>query len=161
MVDPKMMEYIPAYVDNVDDEGLNVRSGPGTSNKILSVIPYGTSVLQIGYNVEQTWTKVYVGMENSYWVSSKYLNETPRQNIFKVVGADSEGLNVRNSKSTSGKILNTIKNGTHVGVFNLNKDGTMPTWAKVSPNTERYCYGKYLKKTDYEDFDPEPGRPVN
>lgn len=154
----KTMEYIQAYVYNVDDEGLNVRSGPGTNYKILTVIHFGTAVYQTKF--ENGWTRIYSGLKGEYWVSSKYLTETKPTNIYKVKGADSEGLNVRNSASTSGKLLNTIKNGTTVGVFNLNGN-SVPTWAKVGPSSSRYCYGKYLTKVEYpDDFDPEPGIPI-
>lgn len=143
-----------AWVYNVDDEGLNVRSGKGTNFKILDVIQCGTMVYE--WLVDGNWTKIYERDGVGYWVYNTYLTGVMQNNVFEVKGADSEGLNVRNSKSTSGKVLNTIKNGTRVAIYNLNPDGSKPTWAKVSPNSERYCYSQYLVKTDSRpDFEPK------
>lgn len=51
---------------------LNVRTGPGLSNRILTTLPRGTSVTRTG-QISADWTQIKHG-NGTAWVSSRYLN---------------------------------------------------------------------------------------
>ena len=60
------------YIYNVDDEGLNVRSGPGTQYNIINRLQTSSKVNVL--DNKNNWSKI---ADNS-WVSSKYLsNDIP------------------------------------------------------------------------------------
>ncbi len=119
------------YVYNVDDEGLVVRTSPGGSNS-GELLQTATKVTV--YETSGNWSRI----GTNKWVYSSYLS-TICPTYYVVKGADSEGLNVRNQASTSGQILNTIKNGHRVQIY-----ATSGTWAKVSKDESRWCSKNYL-----------------
>lgn len=123
------------YVYNVDDEGLVVRTSPGGANsgKLLE-----TATKVDVYETSGNWSRI----GTNEWVSSSYLSSTC-PTYYVVSGADSEGLNVRNKPSTSGSVVNVIKNGKRVQIY-----ATSGTWAKVSLNEERWCSKNYLVKAN-------------
>ena len=122
------------YVYDVDDEGLNVRESPNgkKTGKLLT-----TATKVIVYEEKDGWSRV----GHNEWVFSRYLsNKCPI--YYVVIGADKEGLNVRNKPALYlSKVLNTIKNGSRVQVYDT--DGT---WVKVSKEENRWCSKKYLEK---------------
>lgn len=119
------------YVYNVDDEGLNVRVRPNTTNgTVVDSVCFGKPVYV--YEVSGSWSRI----ARHRWVSSNYLTAT-EPSAYAVNSSD--GLNVRNKPSSSGTLLRTMPNGTIVGIFS--RSGT---WAKISPNSERWCSANYL-----------------
>ena len=118
----------------MDDEGLNVRESPNgkKTGKLLT-----TATKVIVYEEKDGWSRI----GPNEWVFSRYLsNKCPI--YYVVIGADKEGLNVRNKPSLYlSKVLNTIKNGSRVQVYDT--DGT---WVKVSKEENRWCSKKYLEK---------------
>jgi hypothetical protein len=56
---------------------LNVRSGPGVSYSIISVIPRNTVVQLAGYrNANATWVKIILSNGTKGWVNASYLSST-------------------------------------------------------------------------------------
>lgn len=119
------------YVYNVDDEGLVVRSSPnGTKTGELLQIASEVKV----YETSGSWSRI----GTNKWVHSSYLTDHLFDH-YMVSGADSEGLNVRNSPSTSGTKLNCLKNGSKVQIYEISG-----SWAKVSKDESRWCSKNYL-----------------
>ena len=116
------------YVYNVDDEGLNVRNAPNGS--LIDNICFGTPVRV--YETSGSWSRV----GTNKWVYSAYLT---RNEPLAYMVDSSDGLNVRNKPSTSGTLLRLMPHGTIVGIYS-----TSGTWAKISPNSERWCSKNYL-----------------
>ncbi len=119
------------YVYNVDDEGLVVRTSPGgpNSGRLLE-----TATKVEVYEISGNWSRI----GTNEWVYSAYLSDTC-PTYYVVSGADSEGLNVRNQPNTSGSIVNTIKNGRRVQIYD-----EKGTWAKVSKDESRWCSKNFL-----------------
>ncbi len=124
---------IVKYVNDVDYEGLVVHksiNGPNTGD----ILPLCTKVYV--YETKNNWSKIG---ENK-WVYSTYLKDT-KPKVKTVTGADSEGLNVRQTRSIkNNKPITCLKNGTLVQVFK-----TMNGWSKISPDNEAWVVSKYLK----------------
>lgn len=122
------------YVDNVDYEGLNVRKA--SDNK-----PTGELLQQASkVTVEKLDGKKAYITKNTYVDKDFLVNKVPP---FKVVtGADREGLAVRKLilGKPSKKVLARLKNGHRVKVYK-----TKGKWCKVSPKSNAWCYGDYLK----------------
>lgn len=121
------------YVYNTDDEGLNIRSTPN-GKKTGKLLEVGTEVGVI--ETSNGWSRI----NDNEWVSRAYLTSI-KPEYYEVSGADSEGLNIRNEPSLDGAILNVIKNGRKVQVYE-----TKGSWARVSKDEERWCSKKYLVK---------------
>ena len=72
-VSGKFVREIPAVKGTIiDREGLNVRSGPSTSEPVLGVLPYGTKVHVIG-ETPNGWLRVVYGAELWAFVSSNFV----------------------------------------------------------------------------------------
>lgn len=122
------------YVDNVDYEGLNVRKLKDGS-KTGEVLQQATKVNVIKYEGKKALITKDTYVDKDYLVKN-----VPN---FKVVnGADREGLAVRKLilGKPSKKVLATLKNGHRVKVYK-----TKGKWCKISPNSNAWCYGNYLK----------------
>ena len=119
------------YVDNVDYEGLNVRSLK--NNSIVDLLPIGTEVKVI----KILDGRAYLG--ESKYVYAAYLSSTPPK-LKMVISED--GLNVRKKRNTlkSNKPIACLPYGTKVKVY-----GVKFRWSKVSPNSEAWVYSKYIK----------------
>ena len=122
------------YIDNVDWEGVNVRY-ISTGNKTGKILPLATEVKVLDFKDD----KALISKET--FVYKKYLSKTIPH--YKVVsGADRSGLNIR--KRYLGGIMSnpiaTIKNGTKVKVYK-----TSGKWSKISPDSNAWCYSRYLK----------------
>jgi hypothetical protein len=61
-------EYCISIVDS-----LNVRSGPGTTNRVLVQIQANERVIPVARNSDGTWIQVIVGDSLQGWVSAEYL----------------------------------------------------------------------------------------
>lgn len=130
---------------------LNMRTGPGTTNSVIRVIPRGTTLTVEA--LSGTWAKVtYSG--NTGYVSTNYLEKvsvsqpTTPQNPAPgpSTGTDERettaNLNLRSTASVSGRIILTMPKGSKVTVLSESNG-----WAKVKYNgTEGYSSTSYLKK---------------
>lgn len=116
--------------------GLNVRAGRGTNHKVLTTMPKGTKISVT--DISGGWGKVTYNSKTGY-SSMQYLkqvNTSSSSNTHRTTA----NLNLRSTRSTSGKILLTIPNGTAVKATDI-KNG----WAAVTYNGKSgYCSTKYL-----------------
>ena len=103
--------------------GLNVRSGAGTTYKIVKTLADKTKVTV--YEMTNGWARI----GNNQWVSATYLTEkaptvvTTTKTMY--VNA-TDGLNVRSGAGTQYRILRALTNGTKVTVYE-EKNG----WSRI------------------------------
>lgn len=113
---------------------VNVRSGPGNSYSVLTVMKSGTTTSSLG--TSGSWTKVTVNGKTGY-VYSKYLSgsngttskpSTPTNtvNTSKTVYITASSLNVRSGAGTSYGVIGSLSKGKSVSVV-----GTSGNWYKI------------------------------
>lgn len=127
----------------VTKDYLNVRSGPGTSYSVISVLAENTEVTVLD-NSGNGWTKIktpngVVGYcSNDYLIS--YINTS---NSVIATAETTDYLNVRSGAGTTYKIISVLNKGTKVDII----DNSNSLWAKVklSDGTTGYCSKSYLK----------------
>ena len=112
--------------------GLNVRTGAGTNNSIVSALAYGT---QVTVKEESNgWSRIDQG-----WICSAYLstsNPKQAQTYTKYVKVNSS-LNVRRGYGTNYGIVGSLSNGTQVTVYE-EKNG----WSRIGDS--RWVSSQYL-----------------
>jgi N-acetylmuramoyl-L-alanine amidase len=124
-------------------KGLNVRSGPNTSTKIIAQINPDETFTYLGE--EGKWTKInFNGVEA--WVASWLISTTHTEknnNEIKTATIEVDLLNVRNSPSLSGSILGRLAKGTTVSIVDV-KHG----WYQISfKNGLGWIAGDYVKSS--------------
>lgn len=115
---------------------LNLRSGPGTSYSVLTVLPSAAKVTVVT-NPGTGWTQVtYQGLTG--WASSQYLSLGTGSNRTATIGTDV--LNLRSSGNLSASVLGQMLYGETVEIASSSGD-----WYKVSYHGKGgYTYGPYL-----------------
>jgi uncharacterized protein YraI len=83
------------YVNSPD--GVNLRSGPGTSHSVITTIPHNGEVRVIRH--EGSWTQVEYRGQRGY-VSSRYLTEQRTQGSQNNRSSQTSGSNTRNQSSS-------------------------------------------------------------
>ncbi len=139
---PELQQYFCFYSDGKEittkakyvnvNTALNVRSGPGMEQSVVSTLSNNTMVTV--YEEQNEWSKIGEGK----WVSSQYLSDTKsggNVNTVKVVNSKI-GLNVRQMPSTSSNIVTAYKYGTRVTIYE-EANG----WSK---GIKGWMYSKYL-----------------
>ena len=130
---------------------LNVRKSPGTQNAVINVIYKGDSVEIV--RTENGWHRILLGRSKYGWVINKYVKVSGSKDSAESVSKNGNAktgkiivsastVNVRNSPSTSGKKICSIRKN-EVYSYSEIKDG----WYKlVTPSGESgYVSGKYVK----------------
>ena len=123
-----------AFAANVTSTtNVNVRSGPGNSYSVLTVMKSGTTTSSLG--TSGNWTKVTVNGKTGY-VYSKYLSgtgnttsvqpSTPTTSTSKTVYITASALNVRSGAGTSYNVIGTLTKGKSASVV-----GTSGNWYKI------------------------------
>ncbi len=119
-----------AFAANVTSTtDLNVRSGPGTSYSVLTVMKGGTSTAKLGQT--GIWVKVNVNGKTGY-VSSKYLTNgstkspTHVSSVNKTVYITASALNVRSGAGTSYSVIGGLSKGKAASVV-----GSSNGWYKI------------------------------
>lgn len=117
------------FAANVTSTGnVNVRSGPGTSYRILTVMSKGAKGNSISSS--SGWTKITVNGVTGY-VSSKYLtsssnSSTTESTSNKIVYVTASSLNVRSGAGTSYSVIGSLKRDKAVTVVS-----TFGNWYKI------------------------------
>ena len=107
---------------------VNVRSGPGNSYSVLTVMKSGTTTSSLG--TSGNWTKVTVNGKTGY-VYNKYLTSgsnapsTPTTSTSKTVYVTASALNVRSGAGTSYSVIGSLSKGKAASVV-----GTSGNWYK-------------------------------
>lgn len=120
-----------AFAANVTSTtDVNVRSGPGNSYSVLTVMKKGTTTAQLG--TSGGWTKVTVNGKTGY-VYGKYLtgggssSTTPSTTTTtKTVYVTASSLNVRSGPSTSYGVIGGLSKGSSASVV-----GSSGSWYKI------------------------------
>ncbi|MDD6611281.1 MAG: SH3 domain-containing protein [Clostridiales bacterium] len=108
---------------------VNVRSGPGNSYSVLTVMKSGTTTSSLG--ASGNWTKVTVNGKTGY-VYNKYLTSgsnapsTPTTSTSKTVYVTASALNVRSGAGTSYSVIGSLSKGKAASVV-----GTSGNWYKI------------------------------
>ena len=99
--------------------GLNVRSGPGTSYKIVDALVYNTKVKV--YETSNGWSRI----GTNRWVSSEYLSSSSGSSLggntstttsYTATVTPSIGLNIRSGPGTNYKIVGGYTKGTKITI---------------------------------------------
>jgi len=111
---------------------LNVRSGPGTSFRIINKLVRNTPVTVL--ESSGNWRRVKSIKGVTGWVSKNYLSS----NATLRVATNGGRLNVRRKPTTSSAILGSLYNGTRVTATNVSGNwayviyGSLKGWASLS-----------------------------
>ena len=129
-------------------DGVNVRKGAGTSNKIVGAAANGKifTVKRISGNWGYTENIKCTNGNKAGWVCLKYCtktdSDTSKAGTYKVYNCT--GLNVRKKASTSSKVITTLKPNTKVVITSVSGK-----WGKISSygttNCTGYVYMDYCK----------------
>jgi len=121
---------------------LNLRTGTGTTYKVITVIPKGKQVTLISKH--GTWFKVSYSGKTGY-VSSTYLKQVTSTSTTKpqsVIYSTTDNLNLRTGAGTTYKVVTVIPKGKQVTL--ISKHGT---WYKVTYSGKTgYVSSAYLKQ---------------
>lgn len=134
---------------------LNVRTGAGTNNPIITKFSKGTKVYCANDSVEvlkNGWVKVTDGHYEG-WVSMQYLKqieEVHKEDLplaGEYFGVTTANLNLRRGKGTNYSIKYTMPKGTKVDIIN-EQNGWLYV-KTIHPKTKRvefgYCSAKYVR----------------
>ena len=141
-------------------DGLNMRSGPGTSYGILVSIPFGASVTVL--DSSSSWYKVTYSGKTGYvlgqYVQITSTTPTPKPTAAPtVIGTGkitaSAGLNMRSGPGTSYGILISIPFGATVSVLDISNS----SWYKVAYSGKTgYVSSQYIQVTLNPTPTPKP-----
>lgn len=127
----------------VTASALNLRTSPAMGDNIYNQVTEGQALRRVGYH--ETWSKVILE-DKEYYVSTKYLStEDPNAEVvfttrYETVYVTASSLYVREAPSSSGKIYDTVTNGTEVIRIGYNE-----TWSKIMYDGQiLYAGSKYL-----------------
>ena len=122
----------------VNTNRLNMRSGPGTSYRVLTTINKGTKLDVISES--NGWSKINYNGRVGY-VYSIYLDSIqPVYTNLTSKTVNTNGLNVRSGPSTSYGVVASLNKGSKVSVISENNG-----WSKILyKNKERYVSSRYL-----------------
>ena len=115
-------------VAKVNASALNMRTGAGTDNSVITSIGRGATVVVLE-KTSDTWYKVNYNGTSGY-VCAEYLTGFSASGELSAAGkVNDSDVNVRSSASTSGSILGTASNGMAVSVTGLDNG-----WYKLNYN---------------------------
>ncbi len=135
---------------------LNMRSGAGTSYRVITTLNKGTVVDVVSES--NGWTKVKYDGRLGY-VSSKYLEAIKPESSNKTTKeVNIDSLNVRNGSNTSYGVVGKLKKGEKVSVLSESNG-----WSKISYNgKEAYTSSRYLKDVSSpSNPTPTPNPPID
>jgi N-acetylmuramoyl-L-alanine amidase len=122
----------------VISQRLNVRTGPGAGNTVITTVEYGDILPLLARNTDGSWVRVQVDAETRGWVSSLYiLISEPFKLSDLPITAEVEpsatvitgSLHVRSGPGPQYASVGTLNYGTVIGVVGRNADGS---WVKIS-----------------------------
>ncbi len=129
--------------------GLNLRSGPATTNSVLLVIPNGSQVGVTG-SAQNSFTPVRYNGTNG-WASSQFLTTSqPGATATATAGSVIEtryataGLNMRSGAGTTFSVILLIPSGAAVGITGSQTNGFFPVRYN---NTNGFASATYLSTT--------------
>ncbi|MEW9922299.1 SH3 domain-containing protein [Marimonas sp. MJW-29] len=129
-----------------DGDTLNMRSGPGTSNRIIGALSNGTSVRNLGCQMQSNtrWCEIEMmtDMRERGWVAGRYLTiagsaPPPASGpIVRVTGvAANDVLNVRAGPGTRHRVVGALSNGSQVRRLGCQSQG-QARWCQIEMMTD-------------------------
>ncbi len=132
----------------VTTSNLNMRTGPGTSNAVIAVIPKGATVSVDGYSGD--WAKVTYNDKNGY-AHGDYLKSVSSATLYTT-----GNLNMRTGPGTSYPIVLVLPKGAEVTVLD-----TSNIFYKISYGGKvGYSSSRYLTGNQVVDEPSNPAPPV-
>ncbi len=130
----------------VNSSTLNIRKGPSSSSKILSVLKKGKRVRCL--TLKTKWVKVSVGNVTGYadgqYLTTAYGTATSPYANVRSGTVNSSVLNIRASSSNSAKLVTVLRKGAKVQVLTPGS-----AWVKVKANGKLgFTQGKYISLPD-------------
>lgn len=104
---------------------LNIRSGPGTENSVVSTVRNGEAVVVLERSTDE-WYKISYNGTLGY-VASQYLAGVSPVKDFKAAGeVNDSGVRYRTGPSTGDSVIGTLKEGADVEIIGINNG-----WYKI------------------------------
>lgn len=101
---------------------LNVRSGPGTNQRIIDSLKQGDQVQLLGRTENSQWLQVQIEGDETGWAAARWLDPTVAVSSLPVAGSATSA--VPNPTSSSrGKIVFQTRNGGDIYIVNANGTG--------------------------------------
>ena len=121
---------------------LNIRSGPGTDNSIISTVRSGSTVVVLEKSTD-AWYKISYNGTVGY-VSSQYLTGVSQVKDFTASGrVNDSGVRYRTGPSTGDSVLGLLGSGTAVSIIGINNG-----WFKIVYNgVTGYMRSDYIDVT--------------
>lgn len=140
-----------AILRPIDQDGLNVRSGPGTGYAIIGGLGYDQWATVLGR--EGDWYRVRLPSGVEGWVAgwfSRVLLEDERR--YAVV--DTDILNVRREPSLDAPVLARVYQGQYVRLLEMT-----PEWWRIQlgDGTEGWIFAQYVREAEAPPPGGEPG----
>ncbi len=126
---------------------LNIRSGPGTGNRIVGKFSSGANVNI--YQVDGNWIMVGGGQ----WVHGNYVNQTmseaaPAAPTGSGTVTAQSGLNVRSGAGTNFDSIEVLSTGASVEIYETNGD-----WIRIGDG--QWVHSNYVQQAETEEVAPE------
>jgi uncharacterized protein YgiM (DUF1202 family) len=142
-----MAQTVPAKIQNetfetyfVGVDGLNIRSGPSDTHRVLRVIGLGENIQVSSEHKTGNWVKMKHNALTGY-VNSKYITDFPVASL-AYIGVDS-GLNVRSGPSVNHSVIASLSQGTRIMV---SREAGVNGWVRVKYNNiAGYVDSRYLR----------------
>ncbi|MCA9859727.1 MAG: SH3 domain-containing protein, partial [Thermomicrobiales bacterium] len=139
----------PSQTATVFDGGLNLRSGPGTSYSVITVMPDGATVTITG-SLQNGFYPVRYGTINGY-ASATYLQidgtspsptPTPTAPVIDTATVIDGALNLRSGPGTNYSVLTLMPDGATVGITGALTNGFYPVRYN---GIDGYAYAEFLQ----------------
>ena len=139
-------------------DGVNMRSGAGTSNGVIEVIYLEDTLTVVGQDKDSSgnvWYKVKAKSGNTGYIRSDMLKQSSSSGSTASSDQASDStptsgrvvdgwLNVRSGAGTSNKVLVVISEGTKVTISESVKDGSGSLWYHITVNYGGVNYDGYV-----------------
>lgn len=142
----------------ITGNGVNFRSGPGTSYSVIGTYNVGTKLSIIDNS--GSWTKCVINGKTGY-VASGYVKRSetttstqPAETIEGYISGN--GVNFRSGPASSYSVIGTYNSGTKLTII-----GYSGAWTNCVINGRTgYVYTTYVRQSETVVTDPETGAPV-
>ncbi|HWI61245.1 MAG TPA: SH3 domain-containing protein [Symbiobacteriaceae bacterium] len=130
-----------ATLKSIDQDGLNLRSGPGTTYGVVGSLPAGQSAKVL--EQKENWFKVRTAAGVEAWVAG-WVSRINYEDEQAYALVDTDALNFRKEPSTTGAVLAVLKTGERVRLLEIAGD-----WWRVrrESGAEGYVNGMFMKLT--------------
>jgi len=135
---------------------LNVRSGPGVGNTVITRLREGQPVAPVGRNISTTWLQINLPDGKQGWVSARYIGSSFMLEALPITGGAVPNpipgatgtvtaikLNVRSGPSLAHGIMGWVYNDQQVQLVGRNN---ARTWLKVTlaPGFDGWASAAYI-----------------